>query len=250
VSSLETALKMVALLGKDRPVLRVGEVCRELGVPKSSVSRLLKTLSEYDIVEREPQGNGYLAGRRAMVLSELYVQRHSLHVLVDEALQRLTEDFQFACYAAVLTGPDIIIIRAHHGNYPLRMVQDLGVPIPAFRTSVGRALLARKSDEEVIALVQEREPEPIDRPAVLGQIESVRRCGAVTTDSTVIPGIAALGVAVRDAERKEMLGFSISYPTIAVDDAMRARMHVRIREEARTIAERIGDSYWVELAAV
>jgi DNA-binding IclR family transcriptional regulator len=37
MSSAENALKILSLLGPERPVLRVGEVCRELGIPKSSV---------------------------------------------------------------------------------------------------------------------------------------------------------------------------------------------------------------------
>jgi len=245
MSSLENALKIVCLLGQDRPILRVGEVCRELDLPKSSVSRLLKTLSEYGIVEREPGDTGYAAGQRALLLAELYTARHKLLDLVDASLDALTADFQFACYSAVLVGPDIVIIRVKHGSYPLRLVQEIGVPMPAYRTSVGRALLARKADAEVIELVRQRPDAPARDAEILAAIEEVRASGASATASTVIPGIAALGVAVQDAQGRETMGFSISYPIAATDEAVRARMLGRIRQEAQAIGGRIGDEFWI-----
>jgi len=244
MSSLENALKIIALLGKERPVLRVGEVCRELGLPKSSVSRLLKTLSEYDIVERESDA-GYAAGRRMLLLSDLYAARHKLQSLIDSAMETLITDFQFATYSAVLSGAEIIIIRVRHGSYPLKLVQEIGVPMPAYPTSVGRALLARKSDEEILDLVAAGGPHAPSKTEVLDAIAEVRETGVSLTANTIIPGIAALGVAVHDARHAETLGFSISYPVVATDEALRTRMLQSIREEACAIGLRIEDKFWV-----
>jgi DNA-binding IclR family transcriptional regulator len=247
MSSLENALKIVSLMNSTRPVLRVGEVCRELGIPKSSISRLLKTLSEYGILEREADDGGYVAGRRGLVLSELYITRHNLLALVDIALNALTAEFQFTGYAAVLTGADIVIIRITHGTYPLRMVQEIGVPMPAFRTSVGRAMLARKPDAEILELVRERGDTPVSDAEILDIIHDVRKTGSATTVSTITPGVAALAVAVHDVAKNEMMGFSISYPTGAVDEAMHRQMLERTREQARAIGRRIGDAFWISL---
>ncbi len=248
MSSLENALKIVALLDKERPVLRVGEVCRDLGLPKSSVSRLLKTLSEYEIVEREPGDTGYGAGRRMLLLSDLYAARHKLQALVDTAMETLIADFQFASYSAVLSGSEIIIIRVRHGSYPLKLVQEIGVPMPAYPTSVGRALLARKPDAEILELVRAGRPQAPSEAEILDAIAEVRESGASLTANTIIPGIAALGVAVHDARHAETLGFSISYPVAATDEALRARMLQRIREEARAIGSRIEDKFWMAAA--
>lgn len=245
MNSLESALKIVSLLSQSRSVLRVGEVCRELGMPKSSVSRLLKALSDHDILERETDGAGYVVGRWALALSELYVARHNLLALADHALDRLIDEFQFACYAAVLHGPDIVIVRIKHGSYPLRLVREVGVPMPAFNTSVGRALLARKTDDEIVELIKQS-AKPVDTRDILEKVAQVRQTGVARTESMIIPGIAAIGVAVRDAQKKEMLGFSISYPAFAADEAMDTRMFERIREHAQAIGERIGDAFWTD----
>ncbi|WP_210495259.1 IclR family transcriptional regulator [Microvirga antarctica] len=244
MSSLENALKIVALLSKERPVLRVGEVCREINLPKSSVSRLLKTLADHGMLERESRDMGYVAGKRALILADLYLANHTLLDLIDVSLDALIAEFQFAAYAAVLSGPDIVILRVKHGTYPLRLVQDVGKRMPAHTTSIGRALLARYSDDQVTALLKQRDATPSEIRDVLQEMTEVRTTGVAPTTSTIIPGISALGVGVQDPTRDEMLGFSISYPSSAADETVRAQMSHRIRQEAHTIGSRLKDPYW------
>ncbi len=246
MSSLENALKIMLLLNRSRPVLRVGEVCREIGLPKSSVSRLLKTLSDYGMIERENGDSGYVAGPRSLMLADLYSAQHALLDLVEVSLSRLTDEFGFAGYVSALTGPDIVIIRVQHGSYPLRLVREIGQPMPAYRTSVGQALLSYLDDDEVCRRARgpgENEPQDAD---IRRTMDRFRRYGVAWTESAIIPGIAALAVAVRDPKKDEALGFSISYPTSAVDTDMRLRMFLRIREEAHSIGGRLRDPFWAE----
>jgi DNA-binding IclR family transcriptional regulator len=220
-----------------------------MNIPKSSVSRLLKTLSDYGIVERESRDLGYVAGKRALVLADLYLANRTLLDLIDVSLDALIAEFQFAAYAAVLSGPDLIILRAKHGSYPLRLVQEVGKRMPAHTTSIGLALLARKTDEEAHQLVRERIKGRAEISEVLEQIACARTTGAALTTSTVVPGISALGVAVQDPSRNEMLGFSISYPSSAADEATRTTMYERILEEGHAIGSRVNDAYWAALGA-
>lgn len=244
MSSLENALKIMLLLQPSRPVLRVGEVCRELGFPKSSVSRLLKTLSEYGMLEREGSDSGYVAGPRSLLLADLYSKQHSLKDQVDLALTRVTAEFGFAGYASVLNGSDIIILSVNHGTYPLRLVREIGQPMPAFTTSVGRALLAYLDDDEIVRRARAGIGDRYTDKVILERIKLVRDFGVAWGNSAIIPGIAALAVAIRDDARDEALGFSISYPTSAVGPELRIRMLRRLREEASAIGARIRDSFW------
>lgn len=243
MSSLENALRVIALLDRDRQVLRVGEVCRILDLPKSSVSRLMKTLGDFDMLERAPDNVGYVAGPRTLVLGELYLCQHTLLDQVEPALQRLTDRFGFTGYASTLQGSDIVIIRSLQGAYPVRHVVEVGVPIPAYRTSVGRAALARLDDADLLALVRATAPD-LKADDVLGVIADVRDSGVSVTSDTVVPGISAMAACVRDPRTDKLLAFSISYPANAVDAAMRQQMLDALREEAFQIGNRMGDAFW------
>jgi DNA-binding IclR family transcriptional regulator len=238
MNSLEAAMRVLKLLDKRRPVLRVGEISRELSLQKSTVSRLLRTLSEHEFLEREGEGQGYTVGRRSLVLSDLYLASHTLLDRVDAVLDALVEEFGFVGYAGVLSGADIVVLRLKSGRYPLRCVQDVGQRVPAERTAIGRALLARK-------------PEAAggNRAALVDELARIRRNGWAAIESAIIPGIAAVGAAVGDPNRNEALGFALSFPTAATDELLRARMARRVRDEALAIGKRLGDPFWTSIGA-
>ena len=193
-------MRILRLVDRGRPVLRVGEVSRELGLQKSTVSRLLRTMSEHELVERERHGQGYVAGRRGLVLADLYLSAHSLLELVDGAIEALVSEFEFVGYVGVLSGSDIVLLRVRHGHYPLRLVQEVGKRIPAILTSLGFALLARKSDAEVSELLRE---EAGAKPArIVARLDEIRRNGTAAISSAIIPGIGAIGAAVGEFGRR------------------------------------------------
>lgn len=236
MNSLEAAMRILKLLDKRRRVLRVGEISRALSLQKSTVSRLLRTLSEHEFLERERDGQGYTVGRRVLALSDLYLAGHSLLDRVDAVLDALVEEFGFVGYAGVLSGVDIVILRLKPGRYPLRFVQDVGQRVPAERTAIGRALLARQPEPALRA----------SRAISTEELAKIRRSGWAAIESAVIPGIAAVAAAVGDPARNEALGFALSFPITATDELLRARMARRVRDEALDIGRHLGDPLWAE----
>ena len=248
MSSLENAFAILALFDAKRPVLRVGEVCRDLGLPKSSVSRLMKAMSEHGMIEREKGDLGYVVGRRALELSDLYLSRHTLLDLIDLTVDRIVAEFGFAGYAGILSGQDLVVLRLKHGSYPLRLVQPVGKRIPSYETAIGRALLSRLPEDE--AIDGAAGDGTTDRRAVRHELDRVFSRGFAATISTTIPGIAAFAAAVYSPDKQEAIGFAISFPLSATDEAVRVRMARWLRDEAASIAARIGDPYWAGRNAI
>src|ERR1700761_5990487 len=117
MSSLESALQILDLLGPDRPVLRVGEVCRLLDIPKSSVSRLLRTLADAEMLDRAEDG-GYRAGPGSARLATLYHARHGMREAVTAALDGLVERFGFTGFVSALAGSSIVLLHVRQGSHP------------------------------------------------------------------------------------------------------------------------------------
>lgn len=243
MSSLENGLRILALLSPQRPVLRVGEVCRELDIPKSSVSRLMKALGDHGLLEKGGDEAGYVVGRRALVLSDLYLARHSLLGSIETAVAELVAEFGFVGYIGAPAGRDIVILRRKHGSYPLRLVQEVGQRLSPHLTAIGRALVARRPQAQAVATLTGGGMPESD---ALEALSEIRRSGVARVTSAIIPGISAIGAAVADPARGEVMGFSLSFPLSAADERLRARMAARVREEARAIGLRLGDAFWIE----
>jgi DNA-binding IclR family transcriptional regulator len=235
MSSLENGLAILGLLSPARRCLRVGEVGRDLGLPKASISRLLRDLAESGLLEREPDGPGYVAGPRAMLLGNQYLARHTLVALVDSALDDLVAQFGFTGFASVLSGREIVLVGVKQGSYPLRYVRELGSALPSWRTTMGAALLSRLTE----AALRERFSDPaqaIDVEALLARLAPLRTERIFTGISELTPGIVTISTVVGDAHRANLTALAMAFPENAADKALRHRMEAAILERAESIS--------------
>lgn len=249
MSSLDNALRILSLLGPERPVLKVGEVSRVLALPKASVSRLLNTLGESGFLERGPDGLGYVVGPRSLVLGELYLAQHSLLDMMEQVSNKLIGEFGFVSYISKLEKDGLFILRRKDGSYPLRLIRDVGQHAPAFQTASGRAMLAHLPEIEALGVVS---TDPVWRKRsreVRTILAEIREIGVSVTVSTGTPGVAAIAAAVRHKAQAEMFAFSISYPMVAADGPMRVRMAMRVREEAFSLGHSFADEFWLKRGA-
>ncbi|MBS7706844.1 IclR family transcriptional regulator [Chelatococcus asaccharovorans] len=249
MSSLDNALRILSLLNAQNPVLRVGEVARQIDLPKTSVSRLLKAMGESGLLERESDGLGYIAGPRGLVLGELYLAQHGLVTTMERVSDKLTGEFGFVGYISKLDKDELFILRRKYGSYPLRLIRDVGQRAPAFQTASGRALLAQLPEDQALAIVA---TDPVWRERsemVPGILAAIRERGVSLAVSTGTPGVAAIAAAVSDAGGSDILAFSISYPIAATDEAMRLTMAMRVWGEALALGRSYGDPLWIGRSA-
>jgi DNA-binding IclR family transcriptional regulator len=232
MSSLENALQILDLLGPARQVLRVGEVCRDLALPKSSVSRLLRTMGDAGLLDRADDGS-YCAGPRAVPLAELYTGRHTMLRAAEVALAQLTEQFGFTGFASVLSGRDIVLLRVLQGTHPLRYVRDAGTRLPAARTAMGHVLLARLEDGAIAARF--RGVEGMDVAGLLAELAATRRRGFILAGSVLTAGATTIAAAVNDPASGEPIALALAYPDTAVGASLQAQMTQALLDHAQRL---------------
>src|ERR1700678_1248543 len=76
--SVQRAIGVLTLFAENGPVLRVGEVARLCGLGASTASRLLATLVDSDLLERDATG-AYQLGSAVITLAGVALNRSSLY---------------------------------------------------------------------------------------------------------------------------------------------------------------------------
>lgn len=249
MSSLDKALAIIALFSTDRPVLSVSEVAHELQIPKSSVSRLMKTMAGADLIEVQPGGRGYVPGAFAFRLGNLYQARLRIMDLVDSAIGELVARFGLTGYAGVLTGADVVLLSVRQGHFPIRMVLERGTRIPAHVSAIGQALLSRRSDAEIEALYpvpfRYKETGTSYTPSdILARASEVRALGYSAVEGVTFRGFNAVGAAIESGKENLCVGFSLSYPQELLAQFELDEIIDAIITEATRIGEKTGDAYW------
>jgi DNA-binding IclR family transcriptional regulator len=252
MSSLDKALQILNCYTADRVVFGVSEAAEELGMPKSSVSRLMKAMAEAGLLEQSHQRRGYSPGPLAFRLGNLYLKHDKVLDLAERALGRLVGEFGLTGYIGVLDRSDVVIVGVLQGSYPVRLVLPKGVRLPAYETAVGLTLLARLGDDEirkmcsgVLALEHYNDN---DNARLFDRIERVRADGYAMIEGVTYRGFNAIGVAVASGDDDHLISFSLSCPQEVETAELKARLRRRMVDEATEIGISVADPYWLARA--
>lgn len=249
MSSLDTGINILQCFSSERPELRVSEVARRLGIPKSTASRLMKGMLRHGLIEQDQRTRRYRPGPLAFRLGTLYQAHLRILELVDAAVDALVEEFGLTGYVGVLNGADVVILRVRQGSYPIRFVLEAGYRAPAFTTAIGKALLARLDDDTV----RDMHP-PILRCDVtnltltidelLAELKADRERRWTSAVGMTFPGFGAVGVAVGGIDGQQSVAFCLSYPTNETFEEKYDDMVERLTAHASRIGRLSGDPFW------
>ncbi|WP_374633493.1 IclR family transcriptional regulator [Ferrovibrio sp.] len=253
MSSLDSAAAILACFSAETPELAVSAVSKQLGMPKSTVSRLMRAMVEHAFLEQDPDTQRFRVGVQLFQLGQLYHTHANLLDMADAETVSLVQETGFTAYLGVMRGTDIVILRRRHGGYPVRMVLEPGIQVAAADTAFGKALLARLNDSELTALlppVLVNERTDTRRPIgdFLKEIALVRKQGWARAQET-FPGIMAVGAAVGSASNQPAVGFALSFPTNAVPKDEQKSIVDRVLACAQRIAAKSGDPFYAHRLA-
>ncbi|AOB32161.1 hypothetical protein AKI39_17760 [Bordetella sp. H567] len=254
MSVLDNATRVLRVLAQHGGQVSVTEVVAQLGLPKSSSSRLLKQMLESGLLERDPATLRY---RPALLLLEVAHQSRASTPLIrrmEQALESLVADTGHTGYISVLDDNrrDVVVVRAFPGSHLLRVVTQPGYRLPAYASSTGRALLARLDD----AAARQAHPAAADpRAAVLphaprtlaalrAQLEQVRARGWAWALDESVTGVGSVSATVGDAQSGETLAFCLSFPASLNRPGFVDVLAHRLVGYAAAIGRAAGDSFW------
>jgi len=249
MSSIDNVARVLRLFTPERSLLLVGEVAQLLELPKSSASRLLKAMSNANLLSSVDGKPGYTVGPLIFETSRRHRAHSTLSITAEEALVRITKTTGHTGYVAMLDRTEILGLRMRHGNRALRVVTSPGDRLPAFCSASGRALLARLSDEEVRALhtaplqpPSPNAPQTIDD--LLVALAVVRDKGWAQATDECLPGVESLAVCVGDRENGESVTICISYSAAMISANEKARIVTMLMRAGCEVAMKFDDDFW------
>jgi DNA-binding IclR family transcriptional regulator len=223
MSALETAVSVLRCYSSTRTELTVTEVAQMLSLPKSNVSRLLRSMRDVGLLDSARDGRGYSPGVMLLGFGEVASAGRSLGMRAHAAVTRLSEMSGHAGFVSARVGQYMVGLTHHAGRNPLQVGVFLGgqrLHVDACAT--GRALLATMSDDAVRELLggqvsRATAQAPATMDELLERIALVRARGYAESHHEAGRGVGALAVAVRDERTSEVLSFCITYPESTVD---------------------------------
>jgi DNA-binding IclR family transcriptional regulator len=177
----------------------VTAIGRELGMPKSSVHRLLSALSRRGLVERDESGR-YRPGVGLMALGLGVLEREPLVTAARPVLESFAAAMGETFFLVAARAGQLVVLDKAEGTGFLRAAPRVGSSVPAHATAVGKLYLAFAPEQ----LDTERDPGAqaftdrtlIDHGALESEVEAVRESGHAYNRDEWIPGLSVIAAPV------------------------------------------------------
>ena len=232
IASVNNAL-LLLLLFREQPRVRLTDACKYLGVAHSTAHRLLAMLAHHGFVQQEPVTRAYIAGPALVEVGLAVVGSLNVREQARPVMEELAAELGETVHLGVLEGNQVRYVDAVESERALRVVARTGTLVPAHCTSLGKALLAQMTDDQVAELYP-TSAEPF----------AARTERSITTQAKLLKEVSrarARGYAVNSGETEEDVGsVAVAFRDFAGRPAAIAVAAPTSRLSAQRIS-RIGD---------
>ncbi|MEV5501573.1 IclR family transcriptional regulator [Nonomuraea fuscirosea] len=230
------ALRVLEEVAARQPI-GVGELARELGLPKSTVQRSLRTLNEAGWIR--PAGGEVT--RWQVTSKALQIARTTELGLRDAAMpvmEELRQRTGETIHLMVPEGDAVVLIERLETDKPLRIVLPLGIRLPLHASANGKAVLAHLR-RPAGALPGYTGTTITDRDALRAELDGVLARGYADNRGEWRSDIAAVAAAVL-GPGGPVASLSVSTPASRMPEALRAEYGKLVTQAARTLTESLG----------
>ncbi|MQA03813.1 MAG: helix-turn-helix domain-containing protein [Streptosporangiales bacterium] len=213
VQSLQRGLAVIKAFTPKHANMTVSQVAERTGLTRPTVRRVLITLEDMGYARYD--GRAYSLSPRVLELGYAYLS--SVHLwdaafpIMDEMSGNLGEN----CLAGVFDGTDVVCV-ARTTKRMVTVAVYIGGRIPAFATSLGRAILAYLEPAELDDYFANAELKPVTRHTVTEEVAlrrelaKVRKQGWSIVENELEEGLTSVAVPVFGTGERVVASLNIS----------------------------------------
>ncbi|WDD91967.1 IclR family transcriptional regulator [Burkholderia sp. FERM BP-3421] len=230
VPGLERGLRLLAEFTPREPVLGAPELSKRLGIPRTTVFRLLQTLESMGFLERVDRDRNYRLGVAVLRLGFEYLSSLELTDLGLPVIEGLREATGFTTHIVIRDGRDVVFVaKAQSLASAFSSVRvNAGTRLPAHATTHGHVLMGDLSLDALRALYPEprleratpHTPTTVDALYALVRADAARGYGL--SHSSFERGISVITAPVRNDTGKIAACLAVTVPRPEIDATLLA----------------------------
>lgn len=203
-SALHTIEVLEYLASRNDEPARLRDIGDDLGIPRSSLYALLRTLSDRGWVRRDTSGTLYTIGIRALMAGTTYIDSDPYLRAAMPWLEKLNQELDETVHYGRLDGTEVVYLTTKESSQYLRYINRVGRRLPASVTSLGKAILADWLEAGIDERLQDPLPKLTDKSLatvddLMRDLEETRHRGyAIDVEENSL-GIRCFGLVVHSS---------------------------------------------------
>jgi len=228
VPGLERGLRILTEFSPREPVLGAPELSKRLGIPRTTVFRLLQTLESLGFLERADRDRNYRLGVAVLRLGFEFLSSLELTDLGLPLIEALRDATGLTTHIVIRDGRDVVFVAKAQSHAPVfsSVKVNVGTRLPAHATTHGHVLMGDLSLDELRALYPEKTLERFTKqtPATVEELyervkdDAVR--GFAISESSFENGISVISAPVRNDTGRIAAVITTTIPRPQIDAAL------------------------------
>lgn len=248
VPGLERGLRILTEFSPREPVLDAPELSRRLGIPRTTVFRLLQTLESLGFLERADRDRNYRLGVAVLRLGFEYLSSLELTDLGLPLIEALRDETGLTSHIVIRDGRDIVFVAKAQSHAPIfsSVKVNVGTRLPAHATTHGQVLMGDFTLDELRALYPEatlerftpQTPETVEE--LFGRIREDAERGYALSESSFERGISVVSAPVRNDTGRIVAVITTTVPRPAIDaQLLDTGLINKVRRAAEDLSRRL-----------
>lgn len=214
VQSFARGLAVIGTFSEERSEQTLSQVAKEAGITRAGARRILLTL--VNLGYAEVNGSAFRLTPKILDLGFAYLSSMPFWNLGQPVLEHLVEQVKESSSIAVLDDDDVVYVLRVPTRKIMTVSLSIGSRLPALWTSLGRVILADKTDDEIreyikLSDLSAKTSTTITEPEVLlKELQRIRKKGWAIVDQELEDGLISIAAPIKDRQGRVIAAINIS----------------------------------------
>ncbi|HZG73457.1 MAG TPA: IclR family transcriptional regulator [Chondromyces sp.] len=247
IQSVERAADILELfLTSSSLELSVKEISQELGLSKSTIHGLIKTLEHKGYLQQDPRDLKYRLGMKLFELGNKVGNNLEIGKVARPIIEKLVEELKETVHMVILQRDEVIYIEKVEGPHALRIYSEVGKRAPIHCTGVGKAILAFQNEDEIERMLSKTNLEAFtektltNKEEIKEQLKVIRERGYSIDDEEIELGLKCIAAPIFNHQGKVVASVSCAAPAMRLDEKRLSEVIEGIKRAADEISHHMG----------
>ncbi len=242
----DRVLEILEIMSEYEDGITATQLEKILGLNKVTVHRLISTLENRGFIEKKADSKNYTIGLKLVDICSYRLNTVELKTEAHPILRALVEEVSQPAHLAIRKGWEAVFIEKVERVNSIRMYSQIGIKIPLYCSSVGKALLMNLSDDKILEILDRSVWKKFthttmeDSQTVLQEIRESRIKGFTVDNEEHEEGIFCVAAPIYDYRGKVIAAISTAGKKKSFLQDDNDEIANKVKESAYLISKRMG----------
>ncbi|HEY3307569.1 MAG TPA: IclR family transcriptional regulator [Desulfuromonadaceae bacterium] len=215
VQAVVKAFDLLEALATDDFTAKVPVLAKKLELSRNKVFRLLATLEDKGLIERDDATGTYRLGLCAFEMAQHILKSASLIRLAHPVMEELVRKHGEAMYITVMNKDEVLFLDMVDSFQQIKTTPLVGQRFPFFTNAAGKAIKAMSSADILVRMSKRQAAKSgiTDLKVLESELDDIRQKGVAVDFGGLGEGICAVAVAIKDYAGKVVGALTMLAPS-------------------------------------